>query len=326
VSANSVPYHLRTNKTIDRDIFLDLLSRLKLSSPIQEYEYVSLGGPMLEDFKLIHYRLELSKLSSIEKDPSVITRQEFNKPFNCISCIQTTTKTFIDDFTAVNPSIFWLDYTTTQWRSQFEECRTLISKLNFHDIFKVTLNANPDCLGNQNDGDEKIIENFKNKASSSYTSENIRINDLKALDRFANVITKVIQNVAESALKHSDDLFFEPLTIFRYKDGPHQMLSITGIVLKNLHENPRTKLLQDAMTTDWPHISKSWTDIHEIAVPDLTGREKLSINRLLPSTTGNIKQEEIPFQLDKNPAKNMKSISNYIKYYRYIPNFERLVY
>ena len=46
----STPYHQRPNKTVDRYLFVELLSKINRYRHIGDYSYIGLGGPSLEDF------------------------------------------------------------------------------------------------------------------------------------------------------------------------------------------------------------------------------------------------------------------------------------
>ncbi|WP_337841867.1 O-methyltransferase [Rheinheimera sp.] len=319
--SSNVPYHLRTNKSIDRQIFFEILSLLKVPSKIQDYKYVSLGGPMLEDHHLLHSSLGISNLESLERDKSVFSRQQFNKNFKCISCVNTSINDYINAFERNSPTIFWLDYTDTKWGSQFRALHLLLGKLDAYDICKFTINANPDVLSGDANGSSKV-DVFKKKADCRFLNENLIENDVSTMDRFAKTLTDMIQTAVESALKTSEELIFKPLCIFRYIDNRHQMLSITGIILRE--DTETTSLLERSHLDVKDHICKSWQDIHEINVPDLTLREKYEINRNLPGTQVDEIIDLLPFEIDKSPTKVRAALSNYIKYYRYMPNFQRV--
>lgn len=77
-SGSSLPYRLRQNKSVDRELFLGLLGRLAATLKLEDYQYVGLGGPFLEDFRLIHARLGLKDLVCIEAEENVHKRQLFN--------------------------------------------------------------------------------------------------------------------------------------------------------------------------------------------------------------------------------------------------------
>jgi hypothetical protein len=52
-TGGSIPYHLRQNKAIDRNLFTDLLSRIGRYKNISDYTYYGFGGPYMEDFKVL---------------------------------------------------------------------------------------------------------------------------------------------------------------------------------------------------------------------------------------------------------------------------------
>ena len=74
-----IPYHLRQNKAIDRNLFIELLRMINRRFLIRKYEYISMGGPFLEDFKGIHASTGISKMTSFEMDRNTFLRQKFNR-------------------------------------------------------------------------------------------------------------------------------------------------------------------------------------------------------------------------------------------------------
>lgn len=142
MSGASLPYHLRPNKAIDRYAFLELLSKIDRYSSISDYKYIGFGGHSLEDFKYIHSRFGLGNMLSIEEDADVYNRQKFNRPHNCIDCLQQSSSTFIDDFQRTQKTIIWLDYVRPkELLQQIEEFQATIRKLELLDIIKITVNS-----------------------------------------------------------------------------------------------------------------------------------------------------------------------------------------
>ena len=74
-AGSSLPYRLRPNKAVDRELFLSLLMRLAPKFALEKYHYVGLGGPFLEDFRMIHGRLGIAKMTCIETEEEVHKRQ-----------------------------------------------------------------------------------------------------------------------------------------------------------------------------------------------------------------------------------------------------------
>lgn len=260
----------------------------------------------------------MTNLFSIERDQSALTRQIFNKPFSCITCSNESTSNFITNYNEEEPVIIWLDYTDTKWKKQFSECESLIANLKESDILKVTFNANPDVL--KNDSGKTLLEVFKSKANHHLLNENLIENDVQTMINFAKTINDFFCTITESILS-DEGLFFYPLLQFRYIDDRHQMITITGIILSENSNFPEIFNGYNAHT-NWLYSHTEWGDIHEINVPVLTQKEKYAINQLLP-LNGKIDISQLPFILDKNKITAEKMIENYIKYYRYIPNFQR---
>ncbi|MAE33747.1 MAG: hypothetical protein CMH97_00560 [Oceanospirillaceae bacterium] len=318
----SVPYHLRTNKAIDRSVFFDFLSHFRFDHPIQDYKYFSLGGPTLEDHHALHKLFGLTKLFSIERDASVYSRQVFNKSYNCINCEEGDLGKFIDGFERDSSTVFWLDYTDTQWSKQLIEFSTLVSKLDSFDVVKLTINANPDAI---NGIDKEKLKGFRQKAGGKYFNENVLHTHISAMPKFAEVLVDMIQAAADDALLCCDDIDFFPVNVFRYIDNKHQMLSVTGIILPT--DSDINEYFSDSHADVKDYISTSWRDIQEIGVPDLSPRERHEIEKLLPINEENIDKviEELPFRLNKNQRKSKDIVIKYAKYYRHIPSFHKVI-
>jgi hypothetical protein len=157
-TGSSLPYRLRPNKAVDRELFLSLLMRLSPILSLEKYQYVGLGGPFLEDFRLVHGRLGLSRMTCLESEEEVHKRQVFNRPIASIECVHLTLEDYLDrhDFDA--PAIIWFDYTEPRGiTSQVERFAQTIGTVPLGSILRVTLNANPTSLGKP-DSNELSVE------------------------------------------------------------------------------------------------------------------------------------------------------------------------
>ncbi|MEJ7860903.1 MAG: O-methyltransferase [Pyrinomonadaceae bacterium] len=147
MSGANVPYHLRQNKAVDRNLFIELLNRLNRYKSIEEYTYISFGGSFLEDFKLVHAHTGIGKMISLEADKNVYERQKFNMPINCIEPLCKKSGEFISNHSFDGKNIVWLDYASpSEMESQLGETEYLITQLYDFDIVKITLNANANTL------------------------------------------------------------------------------------------------------------------------------------------------------------------------------------
>ncbi|MCK6470897.1 MAG: hypothetical protein L6R28_04045 [Planctomycetes bacterium] len=147
-AGSSLPYRLRPNKAVDRELFLSLLMRLAPKLALEKYHYVGLGGPFLEDFRLVHGRLGIAKMTCLEIEEQVHKRQIFNRPVATIECVHKTLEDFLDESDFGTPAIIWFDYTEPKAiTTQIERFARTIGTVPIGSILRVTLNANPMSLG-----------------------------------------------------------------------------------------------------------------------------------------------------------------------------------
>ncbi len=147
-AGSSLPYRLRPNKAVDRELFLSLLMRLAPKLALEKYHYVGLGGPFLEDFRLVHGRLGIAKMTCIETEEQVHKRQVFNRPIASIECVHKTLEDYLDETDFETPAIIWFDYTEPKGiTTQIERFARTIGTVPLGSVLRVTLNANPTSLG-----------------------------------------------------------------------------------------------------------------------------------------------------------------------------------
>ena len=73
------PYHLRPNKAIDRFLLVDLLRHVPYEER-KRYEYIGLGGPFLEDFKIMplpSHRHGVKSLTRRRRDAETIPQSVY---------------------------------------------------------------------------------------------------------------------------------------------------------------------------------------------------------------------------------------------------------
>jgi hypothetical protein len=122
MSGETVPYHLRQNKHVDRQLFVELLSHVNRMTPIRDALYISFGGVYFEDFKLLHQIFGAERLLSIEREEWVLERQRHNKPYGCIRCKHMTSRELANNIVDVRKGygrrqlICWLDFTDASGR------------------------------------------------------------------------------------------------------------------------------------------------------------------------------------------------------------------
>ena len=268
---------MRQNKAIDRYAFIELLSKIDSYCGISKYKYIGFGGHSFEDFKYIHSRFAINDMTSIEQNKEVHKRQKFNKPHNCINCLLKSSNDFINEFQADKETIIWLDYTTpSQIRFQIDEIQSVVSKLAHSDIVKITLNAHSSSYST--DSHEKRFNTLKNKLGDLFPIADVT-SEMMTEAKFPEALCLILKFAIDSSLQGFPDIIFQPLSLFSYRDG-QTMLTITGIILE---KDKAEDFFGKTNIKNWELSNTNWTKPYSINVPDLTIRERLYIDSLLPN-------------------------------------------
>jgi hypothetical protein len=331
MSSGSIPYHLRQNKAVDRYAFIELLSKLDKYCDIEQYGYVGFGGHSLEDFKYIHSRFGITNMTSIENNQQVYNRQRFNQPHNCIKCILQSSDEFIDEFQAEVKTIIWLDYTNpAEIRSQVEQLQAIINKLSPLDIVKITLNAHassyheaPKGKGIRIDPEKDIqqprLEKLNNRLGDLFPIADVSL-DMMTEARFPEALCSIVKFAVNSSLHGRSDIQFQPLTSFCYADGV-KMLTITGILIEDNNSN----LLTATNIENWELANTQWGKPKSINIPDLTIKERLYIDALLPHSKPEEIQKKLGFLFSDKESESLEMLRTYILFYRQSPYFSRIL-
>lgn len=330
MSGQRVPYHLRHNKAIDRNLFLELLTMINRYVHISKYTYIGFGGSFLEDFKLIHNQTGIKSMISIENDKRVVKRQNFNRPINCIDLRQIDSEKFIEDYSLDSSVLIWLDYADPKALSKhLNEVESLASKLKHGDVLRVTLNANIKTLRGDNarPAEGKTIqderyEKFNNRYDKYVTGENAAtIYELMTPEGYPTILCKALKYVLK---KGTDGLpvYFQPLTAFAYNDSYHTMLTFCGIILMR---NEEKDFFNKTEINKWKLSTVKGEPAKKIDIPELSIRERLLIDSLLPELSASEIIKRLKFYTGEDRNETLKEIENYRKYYRHYPYFSKVI-
>jgi len=314
--SSSLPYRLRPNKAVDRELFLSLLSRLTGVMKLERYKYVGLGGPFLEDFRLVHSRVGIQDMVCVEADEKVHKRQLFNKPFPSIECVHSTIEDYLDETDFDSPVILWLDYSDPQgWPEQIQRFARATADLPIRSILRITLNANPSSLGKPSGKLARVkelhpwrLERFRERIGASSCPRDIKAADMR-YKQFGRVILRTLKLAVEKeALSYSGREVFWALST-HYADG-QPMVTATVLLIRD----------DDAGIQE---VIKNWefyctpSNPHVLAMPALSALERL-IMESSPSPGDKLGYELPKSDIGDNPFENFK------KFYRVYPHFSRV--
>lgn len=321
----TIPYHLRQNKAIDRNLFIDLLMRIGRYRNISDYEYIGFGGAFLEDFKALHGALRIRRMKSLESSAEVVKRQEFNKPLSCIEPVQMTSDEFLDAHDFVDPSIVWFDYTAPRELAlQLGELELLGRKANAGDVLRVTLNASPESLGRPASSDADLKEHRLDKARERmtvYCPASASPDDVSSA-KYPALLLRCVESALKKGMDTKPGTIVEPLSAFTYADG-QQMLTVTVIILQKVD---LSKFYAESRLKSWPFRCDEWSLAKPISVPQLSAKERMFIEALLPSEMNPSSiTERLGYYVGDSRAEAEQLLANFVQYYRLYPWYSRVV-
>jgi hypothetical protein len=320
-TGGQLPYQLRPNKAVERLIFLELLSRLDAVLRIRgDYDYVGFGGPQMEDFRLLHEVFPEMKMVSIEREPEVLKRQRFNGPHTNVRCKLQSSSDFVLRASDHRKLVVWLDYTEANERtSQIGEFQSLVQNLRSLSVVKMTLNAAPATLGGiagEHGLQAKRLKVFLLDFDRCFPNglEEEAVTD----ENFPSTLLSVVDYASREAFRSRPDWQFQPLTSASYTDSRQQMLTITGILGT---KTEIANVLAVSQLATWDFSRLTWTDPVRIQVPELTLKERIFINQLLPKLAKRVPtvQKRLGFLLDDTDAKSEEKLRNYVLFQRHYP-------
>lgn len=313
-AGSSLPYRLRPNKAVDRELFLSLLMRLAPKLALEKYHYVGLGGPFLEDFRLIHGRLGIEKMTCIETEEQVHKRQLFNRPIASIECVHQSLEGYLDETNLDSPAIIWFDYTEPRGiTSQIERFARTIGTVPIGSILRVTLNANPGSLGRP-DGNlseaelmEWRLQAFQRRLGALFPSGLIA--DGMKQESFGKSLLQALKLAVEKEVLSFRDRRIVWALATHYADG-QAMVTAALVVCQNDDKSVEesVKAWEFYATTNAPH---------RIDLPALSTLERLTME------SNDDAQAKMGFEL---PTSNMgeNPFEVFKKFYRIYPHFSRV--
>jgi len=326
-SFEKINYLLRPHKQIERRMIIDLLSTINLSLPIYNYHYVGMGSIYYYDYILLHKHLNIRTMTSIDKEVCV-NRFRFNKPYDFVNFENCATSDYLFRHKFVQGSLFWLDYDGALSGNDFlkKDISILGKNCVNEDLYFVTVN----CEAPVKDHDKRaFITEFKNYLPAS-------MQDVKNIipSKFPFVVQEIILNMLAESTEYNDNKFLK-LSSFIYRDGV-LMYTLCGIFLQDANKFSEKQINEKIIQNDRNLVTT-------IKVPHLTYKEKFymdenisSIENLLKYSkdyweTKGVEYEVFESEMDAFLAKELqfelsyKDVANYIKNYRFVPQYYETV-
>jgi hypothetical protein len=327
-SGSSLPYRLRPNKSVDREMFLSLLTRLMPSMSIEKYHYIGLGGPFLEDFRLLHARLGIVHMTCVEIEKEVHKRQLFNRPVPSIECVHSQLEEYLDKSDFEKPVIIWFDYTDPRKiYTQIQRFSQAIGEVPLDSVLRITLNASPESLGTPKineisvefDDDVTVdrlqkptihewrLERFRERIKTIFPS-GLSSEDMTHRN-FGRTLLRVLKIAVEREALNFNDRKIIWCLATHYKDG-QSMVTATIVVCRKEEFNAE-------------ELIKSWEFYSTAEAPHCIDLPALStLERLIMESNENI-FEKLGFNLPGSEF-GLDPVAVFKRYYRIYPHFSRI--
>ena len=350
------PYHLRLNKAVDRFLLIDIL-RCFTKHELSHYLYAGLGGPFLEDFKLLDTFFPTLKKVSYETEPQVFIRQQFNRPSRLIHLFLGDLIQGIEEQQKRHngPFVVWYD-STSSFYDTFEGFMSLLGSVPNNSIIRVTtrlerltptnrslidsltqsLKARVQASGISMDEQQTLGDDIERIVREQIEQTHPQRSELSRISRFlptdylkialgkngmAKLIFGAFHQAATEVFPPNSGHVFRLLNASQYSDGT-KMLSITGALLSASEE--RSFMRRFSKTS---FATAAWTDDPmQIDMPILTPKERLHLNKRLPviNNPGERLIKRLGFSIDPTPATCIHEMEMYNRFFRYYPVFAKV--
>lgn len=306
-------YQLRPNKAVDRLTLIDAIRRLAKLGDLSEYTYYGLGGPYLEDFRLLYEFYPEIKMVSIEEDGQTYRRQKFHRPCGTLNLKlkRAHFRSFLSRYEASDKkSIFWLDYTGLEY-GHFEDFMMLLGKVAANSMIKVTLQAEPrEHLHKAQEFREKFGALLPDRSAEPP----------RVPGGFVRLAQQMVQIASQNALPSAMPLMFLPVSSFYYSDGTG-MFTLTGVVCFR-SEEPRVR----EAFKNWEFANLDWAKPRRIDVPMLSTKERLHLQHRLPRTNaGRVLRRALGYLIDTDVRTTEFKLGQYADFHRHFPYFMKAI-
>ncbi|MEN4011646.1 MAG: O-methyltransferase [Chloroflexota bacterium] len=323
-SYQKINYALRPAKAAERKMLCEGMRRLSSFYKIEKYRYIGFGSTYFSDFLIIHRSLGINNMVSIERNVQDKPRFEFNKPYKCIDLRFGPSSEILPILEWDTPTILWLDYDGKLSSEMLGDIGLFCAKAEPGSMVIISANAHPD--GNDN-RDPKALNDYRlRKLIEMVGRERVPAStqgkDL-TLKGKAGVLRRIIHNeILETLSKRNGGLLdekklqYHQIFNFTYQDGA-KMLTAGGVI----YSRNQLAIFEKCAFNDL-EFYKPGEEEFNIGIPKLTFREIRYLDKKLPPRN----QDGAEIALTAEDLGDLavvpeEDIQDYMKIYRYFPNF-----
>jgi hypothetical protein len=308
-SAYKIPYDLRPSKQAERYIMVEILRGLqKLGLSIESYHYVGFGSYFFHDYRILHHELNLSEMTSIEGDMTILKRCEFNKPYSAITIVPKMSSDYLPALSRIETYLVWLDNDFGLTKIVTDDISTCFARLRVGSVFFLTIDMElPDEITNATV--DKVFEHYRDELQGE-VSRGFTVSDFAA-SKFDETVRKIIARATEIGLRGRTDVNYLNLLSLYYKDS-NRMYTMGGVFCD---ADLRKKIKESSLMAHEFIRENFAADSIEIPRIILTKKERLFLERYCLGAE--------KYDGSIGVAGDLAEI--YKRYYRYLPNFAEIL-
>lgn len=305
------PYHLRVNKAVDRAALVEAIGILVGREPMAKYRYYGMGGPFLDEHRLLYELYPKLRLVSIEKNEDTYRRQQFHRPCSeeILELRHETFRSFLRTYDfQEKKSVVWIDYTDIKYE-HIEDFIVLLQKLARGSMVKITLRAHAQDY-RCDDAKAEFRREFEEVLRGSAAIP------ARTAD-FAVLVQQIMRTATQRAFRGVRNVQFQPVSALYYRDTVG-MYTLTGVICSASGARVVRKKF-----AGWRFANTRWAEPVQVDLPELTTRERQHLQVMLPCRAGGegSLQERLGYLIDRTPVKSRDKLRQWALYHRYAVEF-----
>jgi hypothetical protein len=306
-SFEKLNYSTRPNKNVERKLIAKLLLAIGSTGHfnVKDYQYIGFGSIWFTDFSLFHRALGIQDMISIEKESSRENRLKFNKPYECIRLILREYSDAFADLDWEKRSVVWLDFDDILKPGVFDDLKRTLLKVRSGSVVFVSVNADSWQLDNVTQNEERLSAPEALRLVTDPSNLPADYEGRLARAKFPALVGDILENAFKNTISGSrPEIAFRTLINLTYSDNV-PMVTCGGIIL-----NGSDVTVFDALPLG--HFGYLYGPQFELAVPNLTAKEKMQFDQLLPSP-------KLPTPKELGFELRDKEIQAYVNFYLHYP-------
>ena len=308
-TAKFISYDLRPAKQSERRILIEILKLGGDSGiPIGDYRYVGMGANRFYDFLLIHRYLGIRKMVSLEHDPDMFQRAEFNVPFGFIDVVPSTVADFLATDKSAHPDIFWFDYDGGIGPQIINDIASMSTRAKIGDFCFATVFGGPPRSLDRLSDEERLIQL---RESVGDFAAQIRVGEVER-SSFPTAVHKILMSAFKNGFAMRREGQFVPLLQVKYADSL-PMVTVGGAFLTASQGAAYAARLKANM----PYVTAPKAKMYEISSFNLTERERALFDRAVTASNGRSAERKTLKKLGFKDAE----LAAYRDLVRYFPRY-----